>query len=314
MVNLSHESVRRKLATVTTEADEFPDVVVGKDGRKRPAKIKHKPNNYIIAKNLREAEEVFKACAEADLEDMPTGTVDVKRMRRVARETKAKHRRQQDYEDVKTGQFELLLGDFREKGKSIEDNSVDMIFTDPPYAKDTLPLWNDLGEYAATTLKPGGVFVSYTGVLYLPHIHEMLGRHLNYLWTAAIYHTGSNKLVSAVKIQQMWKPILIYYKPPLNKYWKPFIDMVSGGQSKEHHDWEQSVGEAAHYINALCPANGILVDPMMGSGTTLVAGLSIQKNLNCIGIEIDKAAYGTAQERISKTLATLPEKGNKDCG
>ena len=27
----------------------------------------------------------------------------------------------------------LLLGDFREKGKEIPDNSIDLIFTDPPY-------------------------------------------------------------------------------------------------------------------------------------------------------------------------------------
>ena len=81
--------------------------------------------------------------------------------------------------------------------------------------------------------------------------------------------------------------------------------MVTGGQSKDNHDWEQAVDEAAHYIKALCPKNGTLLDPMMGSGTSLVAGLISNLGLKCIGIEIDKATYAIAQERIKKTLDEL---------
>ena len=32
-----------------------------------------------------------------------------------------------------TDNYKLILGDFREKGKEIEDKSIDLIFTDPPY-------------------------------------------------------------------------------------------------------------------------------------------------------------------------------------
>jgi hypothetical protein len=34
----------------------------------------------------------------------------------------------------------VKLNDFRDVAKSIEDNSIDLIFTDPPYDKETLPL------------------------------------------------------------------------------------------------------------------------------------------------------------------------------
>jgi len=34
---------------------------------------------------------------------------------------------------------QLFLGDFKEKGKEIPDNSIDLIFTDPPYRKEDLP-------------------------------------------------------------------------------------------------------------------------------------------------------------------------------
>ncbi|MHC4232193.1 MAG: DNA methyltransferase, partial [Planctomycetota bacterium] len=117
------------------------------------------------------------------------------------------------------------------------------------------------------------------------------------------------KLVRAVQIHQAWKPVLVYYKPPLRKYWHPFMDMVSGGQEKEHHIYEQSVAEAVHYIKAICPVNGVLLDPMMGSGTTIVAGLHADLGLTCIGCEIDKAAYSDAEQRVKETVEQL--KANK---
>ena len=132
----------------------------------------------------------------------------------------------------------------------------------------------------------------------------MLGRHLKYLWTAAIQHTGGKKLVPSVRMHQAWKPILVYYKPPLNKHWKPISDMVSGGKSKKNHAWEQSVDEAVHYIEAFCPKSGTLLDPMLGSGTTVIAGLKCGIK-RCIGIEVDPVAHKTAEERIKQVIEKL---------
>jgi len=47
-------------------------------------------------------------------------------------------------------------------------------------------------------------------------------------------------------MNQGWKPILIYYKPPKKIYWPTITDIVTGGESKKHHDWEQSVDDALH--------------------------------------------------------------------
>lgn len=199
------------------------------------------------------------------------------------------------------------MGDFRKRCNEIDDDSVDLCFTDPLYEKNALPVWGDLGEMCAKKLKPDGILMAYSGVLYLPQIHQMLGEHLTYLWTAAIYHSGRTKLVRAVNINQAWKPVLAYYKPPLRKYWRAFSDMVSGGQEKELHAYEQSIAEAVHYIKAMCPQNGVLLDPMMGSGTSIVAGLYADLGLTCIGCEIDKAAYSDAQQRLKETVEQLRE-------
>ncbi len=229
----------------------------------------------------------------------------MKRVERIVRNNEAEERRKGEYKDLKAGQARLLLGDFRKRAKEIPDASISIIFTDPPYAREFLPLFDEVGKLGRRVLKPGGLLLTYSRSMYLPQIYAMLGAHLEYFWTCAIRHTGSNKFIPNKNIHQGWKPILAYYKPTFNKYWRPFVDIISGTKSKEHHKWEQSVLEAEHYLKALCPKNGVALDPMCGSGTTLVAGIKL--GLECIGIEIDKAAFATAEERIKDAQGHLLE-------
>lgn len=79
--------------------------------------------------------------------------------------------------------------------------------------------------------------------------------------------------------------------------------MVSGGEEIDEHDFQQSVAEALHYTKAFCPRNGIILDPMMGSGTSLIAGLQTGLGLKCIGIELDKATFIKTEQRITGFLA-----------
>lgn len=50
---------------------------------------------------------------------------------------------------------------YYEKSKEIPDNSIDLIFTDPPY--ETLYLYGELAKVAIRVLKPGGHLVIYVG-------------------------------------------------------------------------------------------------------------------------------------------------------
>ena len=60
-----------------------------------------------------------------------------------------------------------MLWDMRELGKQIADNTIDVIFTDPPYEKKYLQLYGDLAKLAQRVLKPGGSLVFFMG-----HFHE----------------------------------------------------------------------------------------------------------------------------------------------
>ena len=65
--------------------------------------------------------------------------------------------------EKETNNCKLILGDFREKGKEIEDNSIDLIFTDPPYSEQYLYLYEDLARLAVRVLKPGGSLIFLLG-------------------------------------------------------------------------------------------------------------------------------------------------------
>lgn len=302
-LGISHQQVKNLVqqeAAVKDFTVELPETIKGKDGKKHPAK---KP--VINVNTTKELQRGIDACQTVGPKELPQKPLELKRVERIARESERKRLRQQEVNDYKAGQIELLHGDFNIKGQEIPDNSVDVIFTDPPYDQASLPLWSQLGRLANRVLKPSGLLVSYSGSLYLNQIFPMLDDHLTYLWTAAIYHSGSKKKIYPVGMNQAWKPILIYYKSPKNIYWPTITDMVSGGESKQHHDWEQSVAEASHYIKAFCPRNSVLLDPMMGSGTSLVAGLQSGLGLHCIGIELDKAAYSDAEQRVKNAIDKL---------
>jgi ParB-like chromosome segregation protein Spo0J len=301
-LNVSRETVR---TTDKTLSDEFPKRIVGKDGRSRPA---HVYRSCVSVKSINEFAAASNAIKSSDPDRLPNKTIDLKRLERIARENKTEQLRQQTYEDVRTGTSTLLLGDFRVRGSEIDSESISLMLTDPPYAKEFLPLWNDLGALAQRVLKPGGIMLTYTGNLYLPDILQMLGKHLQYVWCLAILHSGQKKVVYPVNINQAWKFILWYCKPPMQIYWSPFADIFSGGQEKEHHKWQQSVAEAKYYLKALCPAGGTVLDPMMGSGTVVLAAM--QLGFNATGIEIDPAAFSTAQDRIRKAEHVKEEGGS----
>jgi len=60
------------------------------------------------------------------------------------------------YKDI-----EIRHGDFREVLADIPDQSVKLILTDPPYGKNYLSLWDNLGKFAARVLQQDAIPDNY---------------------------------------------------------------------------------------------------------------------------------------------------------
>jgi site-specific DNA-methyltransferase (adenine-specific) len=221
----------------------------------------------------------------------------VTKLARLARELETEQRRAAAIVEDVCGDITIRHCSAADLASEVEADSIDLIFTDPPYPEEFLPTWSDLGALAAKTLKPGGLVVAYTGQMFLPEVMSRLSVHLDYWWCYAIRHTGAFFQLKARRIQVAWKPLLVYRKPggALPAWTVDFTD--EGSREKTGHDWQQAVGEAAYWIDQLTGPGAHIVDPFVGSGTTAAACKTLGRRFT--GCDVDRLAVKTAQERVA---------------
>ncbi len=135
------------------------------------------------------------------------------------------------------------------------------------------------------------------------------GRHETVLW----YTKGEDYFfdLDAVRIRQKYPGKRHYKGPergelsgnPLGKnpgdVWE--IPNVKGNHlEKVGHPCQFPVALAQRLVRALCPANGMVFDPFMGSGSAGVAALVEGRRF--IGAERDKAYFHMAEKRLKATI------------
>jgi tRNA G10 N-methylase Trm11 len=99
------------------------------------------------------------------------------------------------------------------------------------------------------------------------------------------------------------KLLMWFVKGTSPEYCQPTRQFIeSTPPDKSVHDWAQSSTEAEYIISNLSVENELILDPYMGSGTTGIAALKLNRKF--IGIEIDEATFNIAKSQISK-LKTL---------
>jgi 16S rRNA G966 N2-methylase RsmD len=196
------------------------------------------------------------------------------------------------------GGVELIQGDCIDESSSIPDNSVDMIFTDPPFAAEFVSNYSKLGELAMRVLKDGGSLVTYVGLCLPEIINRLLDSGLKYNWTCYVRHMGSQAIpIGRAMVcgnQMLW----LYKGESLDKSVMFVADYVESKQrpDKALHKWAQSQNVAEYFISKLTTENQTVCDPFMGSGTTGLAALKLRRQF--IGIEIDKERFEIAQANI----------------
>jgi site-specific DNA-methyltransferase (adenine-specific) len=286
-LNVSQSTIRDDLQV--SNNTNLPNRTIGKDGKSYPAR---RPS--VMIKNNQEMQHTLDALSNIPADQLPNKIIDAKRAARLSREYKAEQKSQSS-EDIIIGSAQLLLGDFRERSNEIPDESIDLIFTDPPYPEEYLPLWSDLSKIANRVLKSGGLLIAYSGQTFLPKVIQRLNEHLDYIWLGALFLQGQHNQIHAKKIKSHSKPLLFYGKNYQPTKW--ITDTYWGeGKNKELHDWQQSIGPARYYINELTKPGQVVFDPFLGSGTTGVAAIELGRYF--IGCENDKVAFAAAKERI----------------
>ncbi|MGI5818120.1 MAG: DNA methyltransferase [Armatimonadota bacterium] len=181
-----------------------------------------------------------------------------------------------------------------------EEQSVDLILTDPPYGQDAIDSYGELAEFAADALKSDGSLLVMTGQSYLPEILERMTKHLCYQWMLAyLVDAGGSPVVPTVqrRVNSWWKPVLWFtvdgYDGPVHG------DLIrSGPKVKQAHEWQQDAEGMEFLIEAFSQPGDLVCDPFLGTGTTGEAAVKLSRRF--VGCDADEDAVKLALARLSE--------------
>ena len=204
------------------------------------------------------------------------------------------------------GDFELdqiYTGDARELAKGIPDGSVDLIFTDPPYLAEYLPLYQWLSKLSFRLLKPGSYLFAYGAGEHMERIFDLMRGHgMKYFWMEPLLHLGGYPRMWHKHLMSGYKPIFVYTKGDPNiKPWRATVH--SDEQDKRWHTWGQGMGTAVKIIDLLTKPSSVVLEPFCGGGSVLAACKILRRHY--LAFEIDPKTADIARRRVAETQPPL---------
>ena len=198
--------------------------------------------------------------------------------------------------------MKLINADCMEKAAEyIAPESVDLIYTDPPYPREYHYCYEWLAKEAVRVLKPDGFLIAYAGPYWKDVVMGYLGAELQYFYDFILIHKGNTSILWPRKIISGYKSILCYHK----KEAKPLPNTnvlgqwSSPGGDKRFHAWGQEETSARYYIDCFSKEGDLVVDYFLGGGTT--AWVCKKLGRQFIGFENDAKTFKVAQRRLDET-------------
>jgi len=260
----------------------------------RLSKIFGVSSRYITAavKLNRHAKDLAKRVFEGELPI--TGAL------RICREQDLAQRRQKERAALKNKKVSIQVHqqDIQQLTRNIKLPPIDLIITDPPFASETLPLWENLGQLAGQVLKPGGYLAVMSGIQFLPNVINALQvSGLAYYWTICVHLTGANGRRHGLRLINAWRPIFVFYKPPFQVPARQVLDHFAGClPSVKNHKWEQTADVFGEIVKDFTCAGEWVLDPFVGSGAVLEACQKLKRN--GIGSDVDPATVAMSKKRM----------------
>ena len=173
----------------------------------------------------------------------------------------------------------------------LADNSIDMIFSDPPYVRDLLWTYEAVAHEAMRVLKPGKFVALMCGGMALNKIMRWMDdAGLTFYWLYQLGMTGKGAGIvwmhgaQNIPISIRTKHVVVYSKGKAQArtattglYW-------AGGVDKRFHHWGQDIDSHRYYIDCFSSVGDLILDPMCGGGTTAPACELINRRWICADI------------------------------
>ena len=191
----------------------------------------------------------------------------------------------------------------------VEEGSVDLILTDPPYPREHLNCFSLLSFFAGHALREGGSLLCMSGQTYLPEVLERLNEsaRMYYEWTLSFFLPGAKYQPFHKKIFSNWKPVLWFVKGDYGdkrvKFEGEMVhDTVRGDtsfkQDKKFHKWWQQESGMFELLKRFAFPGDVVCDPFLGGGTTAV--VARHRGCRFIGSDIDPECIKITKERLNE--------------
>jgi len=257
----------------------------------------HYPVTTIVTTDKRSADRAQKALKEL-ADDAPTQTLTLENATWLLRDKRRKEIAARPLPTIVSDDVIIEHTDLRKQ--TIKDGSVDLLLTDPPYGKDSLPLWSDLAVKAKSCLKPGGLLVAYSGVSTLPEVFRRLSDHLEYVWTLSIVLAKGRTFIRKIQGRCRWRPVLLFCNGTYNPT-RSFVDSSFGiCKEKELHEWQQGISEARRLIDKFSEPRDLVYDPFGGSFTNALA--AFERGRRFIGCDIEEQNVRLGKHRLADAI------------
>lgn len=202
------------------------------------------------------------------------------------------------------GQITIYHGDCREVLPALTE-PVDLVLTDPPYPEKYQHLYGEMAKAVYPLMNDGASLVSLCGHFQVPDVCQAFtDAGLRYWWLAGMRHDSLARFPGKW-VTVRWKPAVWFVK---NRR-RPGdtntpIDMFDGARGdKRFHEWGQPTNWFRHWIDLMCPPEGVVIDPFMGAGTTLRAAMDCGRR--AIGIELEERYCEAAVSRLGQQVLPL---------
>jgi len=208
----------------------------------------------------------------------------------------------------------IYIGDVREVGVDVADESVDLILTDPPYLREYIYLYAWLAEFAVRVLKPDGFLLAMCGDVYLNQTFRAFDQYLHYFWLYQVHVTGNCPGIvwphgnHKVSITVRDKHILAYSRQAgVLPRCSTIGSFVARARDKHWHKWGQDAVSFRYFCDCFSKPGDLVLDPFCGGGTTTV--VCKQLGRRWLAFEIDPDAAETSRRRLAEVPMPLPGLG-----
>lgn len=193
--------------------------------------------------------------------------------------------------------------------KSLPNNSIDLIFMDPPYGLNKTGIKNDnnldlfysILPDSYRVLKNDAFFITFFSTKFLPDIFK--NNPFHYFWNFVLF-CPNGRVMSPIGFTK-YMSCMVFKKgnPKMNKKGKDiFMDtpgkMVEPDEGFINHPTPKPKTFIKELLMMFSKENDVILDPFIGSGSTAVACKQLKRNY--IGLEINSEYCKLAINRLKK--------------